>query len=102
MLNFTHVCSNFYIVAWCGHCKSLEPEYAKAATILREQKPNVRLAKVDATIETILAEKFQIEGYPTLKLIINGSVHEYQGGREASEIVEYLIKRTGTFFNKLM
>jgi len=34
-------------------------------------------------------------------LIINGSIHEFQGGRTASEIVEYLIKRTGPPYVKV-
>ena len=57
---------------WCGHCKQLEPLYAEAAEKLKKEEPAMRLAKVDATEEKELAEEFDIGGFPTLKLFING------------------------------
>merc|ERR1712096_592402 len=84
-----------FYAPWCGHCKSLAPEYAKAAATLAEDSSAVKLAKVDATIHQKLGEKFEIRGFPTLKFFKNGLPQEYSGGRTADTIVSWVEKKSG-------
>jgi protein disulfide-isomerase A6 len=54
-----------FYAPWCGHCKTLEPEYKEAATKL---KGVAKLGKVDATVHKNLNNRFDIKGFPTLKI----------------------------------
>ncbi|KAM7253289.1 hypothetical protein ACFE04_025907 [Oxalis oulophora] len=103
--NFTDIVSKHSLIVvefyapWCGHCKSLAPEYEKAASVLSTANPSITLAKVDANEESNrdLATQFGVQGFPTIKILRDGGkiVQEYKGPREAEGIVEYLKKQSG-------
>ncbi|XP_048830828.1 protein disulfide-isomerase A6 [Brienomyrus brachyistius] len=78
-----------FFAPWCGHCKNLEPEWAAAATDIREQtKGKVRLGAVDATVHQGLSSRYGVRGFPTIKIFRKGEEPEdYSGGRSRSDIV---------------
>ena len=76
--------------------KKLAPEYSAAAKELKKVGDGyVPLAKVDATVESSVAEKYDVQGYPTLKFFVNGSPLDFEGGRNAAEIIAWITKKTG-------
>ena len=46
-----------FYAPWCGHCKSLEPHWVKAAT---ELKGKVKLGKLDATVHTVMSNRYGV------------------------------------------
>ncbi|PKU31024.1 protein disulfide-isomerase hypothetical protein [Limosa lapponica baueri] len=65
----------------CGHCKQFAPEYEKIAKTLKENDPPIPVAKVDATAATSLASRFDVSGYPTIKILKKGQPVDYDGSR---------------------
>jgi len=60
-----------FFAPWCGHCKNLAPEYKKLAKALNGI---IKIGAVDADQEANkpLAGKYGVQGFPTLKIFVNG------------------------------
>nr|XP_033795095.1 protein disulfide-isomerase A6 isoform X2 [Geotrypetes seraphini] len=78
-----------FFAPWCGHCKNLEPEWAAAATEVKEQtNGKVKLAAIDATVNQMLTSRYGIRGFPTIKIFQKGEDPiDYDGGRTKADIV---------------
>lgn len=74
--NNAYVFVKFY-APWCGHCKAMAPEYSKLADSMHKKEDPVPIVKIDATVEKELAEKYDVSGFPALKLFINGEPVDY-------------------------
>jgi protein disulfide-isomerase A1 len=92
--NHQHLLVEFY-APWCGHCKKLTPEYSAAAEVLAKNDPPLSLAKVDATENKVIAERFGVQGFPTLFYFKGGEKMEYSGGRTKDTIVSWMLKKSG-------
>jgi protein disulfide-isomerase A6 len=72
---------------WCGHCKSLAPEWEKAARAL---EGIVNIGAVDMTTDQAAGSSYDIKGYPTIKVFGSNknSPTDYSGARTAAAIVQ--------------
>nr|AAH99308.1 LOC399040 protein [Xenopus laevis] len=94
---YKYLLVEFY-APWCGHCQELAPKYTKAAEILKDKSEEVRLAKVDGTVETDLSTEFNVNGYPTLKFFKGGNRTghiDYGGKRDQDGLVKWMLRRMG-------
>ncbi|KAG8380464.1 hypothetical protein BUALT_Bualt06G0018100 [Buddleja alternifolia] len=82
-----------FYAPWCGHCQALAPEYAAAAEELKDDA--VALAKIDASEEAELSQKFDVQGFPTLYFFVDGVHKPYPGLRTKDAIVTWLKKKIG-------
>jgi len=82
-----------FFAPWCGHCKSLKPHWDAAAT---ELKGKVKVATLDATVHTVMAGRFGIRGFPSIKMFPAGKksmdeVVDFDGGRTSGDIVNWAL-----------
>ena len=80
-------------VDWCPHCKKAKPVFDEVEKELNGRPINgyvVSFKTVDCEAEPDMADKFKVEGYPTIKLIKDGEVIEYDAKPDKDKIVEFL------------
>ncbi|MGA0541832.1 thioredoxin TrxC [Neotabrizicola sp. VNH66] len=77
-----------YWAPWCGPCRMMAPEFAKAAKVLA---PQVRLMKLNTEDHPALSQRAGIRGIPALILYRNGrELARAAGARPAQGIVDFV------------
>lgn len=80
-----------FYAPWCNHCKHLKPTFGEVANMLATQKVPGKVAALDCTVHTKIAQKFSIQGYPTLKYFESGAyVKDYEGQRTSNDIFNFI------------
>lgn len=90
VLDSAHITMVEFFAPWCGHCKNLEPEYISAANRLNGF---ARLVQVDCdnSVNRELCGRYDVKGFPTLKIFNSGVPTDYNGERNRKGIVDSLI-----------
>jgi len=83
-----------FYAPWCGHCKSLAPEWEKSAQALQGL---INVAAVDVDANREIAGDYGIQGFPTIKAMIvqKGKVvktKEYKSDRTAKSIAAFALE----------
>ncbi|KAK7091295.1 protein disulfide-isomerase A6 homolog [Littorina saxatilis] len=94
VLNYDGMVMVEFYAPWCGHCKNLAPHWAQAAT---ELKGKVKMVAVDATVHTVMSNRYGVRGFPTIKVFPagkkDGEAEDYDGGRTANDIVSWAMEK---------
>ena len=54
------------------------------------KKPNIKIAKIDATKNKVMADKFSVTSFPTIKYVNNGMLSEYTGIRTKKNFLSFI------------
>lgn len=81
-----------FYAPWCGHCKKLAPVLDQVAPMLSTKPQPMAIGTIDCTVEKSLCNDHGVTGYPTLKFSIDGQIHDYPGGRQAADFLQFADK----------
>ncbi|XP_055587019.1 thioredoxin domain-containing protein 5 homolog [Uranotaenia lowii] len=95
--------SNYFVMffaPWCGHCKKLAPTWSKLAESKQEDtNSQVRIGRVDCTVDGDLCSEQDVTGYPTLKFFKAGGSAEgpvkYRGARDLEAFNSFIREQLG-------
>ena len=83
----------FFYTTWCPHCKKSMPVWQSLKGELdgKEIKGvTVNFIEVDCDKDAALAEKYNVQGYPTIKLVKGNQVIEYDAKPDKDTLMEFL------------
>lgn len=88
LLKNKHICC-----IGCGHCKAMTPTWDLLSAKLAEEHADqgINIAKVDMTVNPGIQNRFEIQGYPTLKLIAGGKMYTYEGPRTLTDLTDFAL-----------
>jgi protein disulfide-isomerase A1 len=83
----------FFYTEWCPHCKAAKPEWAKLKEEYEGKTINntsIIFREVDCDKEEKVADEFNVEGYPTIKMVKDSEIIEYNAKPNYDTLVEFL------------
>lgn len=83
----------FFYTVWCPHCSKAKPEWSKFKEAIGDSKikgTRINFIEVDCDQDTATAERFKVDAYPTIKLVHNDRVIEYDAKPELETLRQFL------------
>mgnify|MGYP001995477432 CR=1 FL=1 len=83
----------FFYTTWCPHCKTAKPIWNEFKASLKEKKVNgqkVEFIEVDCDKDKALADRYNVKGYPTIKLVSGNEVVEYDAKPDLTSLHQFL------------
>jgi thiol-disulfide isomerase/thioredoxin len=87
----------FFYTDWCPHCKTAKPVWNDIKEEYQNKRINgykviftdVNCTNDSADIEQMM-DKYKVEGYPTIKLLKDGQIIEYDAKPSRDTLVQFL------------
>tara|TARA_B100001248_G_C27327700_1_gene429837 strand:+ start:87 stop:590 length:504 start_codon:yes stop_codon:yes gene_type:complete len=77
---------------WCYYSKKFQPIWDDFTKKMKGKNIVVKDVKCDISQNEPICAKYDIEGFPTVKLIKNNKVYEYNGRRTVDDLTNYINK----------
>lgn len=83
----------YFFTTWCPYCKKARPEWDASVDSYNGKSINghkIKMIAIDAEKDPDLADKFSVDGYPSVKMVKNGKVIEYDAKLTKSTFSQFL------------
>ena len=84
----------YFFTEWCPYCKKAKPEWDKFQEYVKNVNNTndykINLLTIDCDKKPEMANKYNIEGYPTIKLIHKGKTYDYDAKPDKQHLVDFL------------
>lgn len=77
----------FFYTSWCPHCKTAFPVWN---SLKGENIKGVNFIEIDCDKDTDTADKFKIKGYPTIKMVKNNQMIEYDAKPDLDTLKQFI------------
>ena len=82
-----------FYTTWCPHCKTTKPIWQKLKDQVGEsgvKGVKINFIEVDCDKDKDTANKFKVEGYPTIKMVHNNQIIEYDAKPNLETLIQFL------------
>ncbi|KAJ2791945.1 hypothetical protein GGI18_000770 [Coemansia linderi] len=76
-----------FYAPWCTHCQHLAPIWTQLG---EASKGKVNIGKINCDEASALCSKYNVQGYPTLKLLWEGETTDFKGTRDLSSLSTFV------------
>ena len=83
----------YFYTNWCPHCKNAKPEWDQFKEIYQGKTINnmkINCLDINCDEDEASADKYKVEAYPTIKLLKDGTVYEYDAKPNVDTLGQFL------------
>ena len=83
----------YFFTTWCPHCKTATPEWEAFEKEMADKTVNgvkLHFFKVDCEKDTATADRFNVKGFPTIKIMKGNKIIEYDAKPKKDTLIEFV------------
>ena len=83
----------FFYTEWCPHCKTAKPIWAEFKNQMAGKEINgmtLNFVEIDCDKDTETSDKFNVKGFPTIKLVKGNQIIEYDAKPSVANLIEFV------------